>query len=149
MHKSLSPILIEEYSDCFEFLVVEVKMGGRNTRIISGYGPQGNWKFVIKMPFLNALEVEILNAKLHSKAIYKQMDANNKLGPKFIKGDPHKQRETGKNVADIIKGSALIVMNESSKKCPGKITRRRITKKVKEESIIDFVIVCEDMEESI
>ena len=81
--------------------------------------------------------------------IYKYMDANSKLGPEFIKGDPHKQSENHKILADIIKRNALIVMNGSSKKCKGKITRSRITKKVKEESIIDFVIVCEDMEESI
>ena len=39
-HKSLDPILIEE----FELLVIEVKMGGRDVRVITGYGPQENWK---------------------------------------------------------------------------------------------------------
>ena len=34
-------------------------------------------------------------------------------------------------------------------KCKGKITRQRVTKKKKEESIIDFVIGCEVMEEMI
>ena len=37
-------------------------------------------------------------------------------------------------------------MNSSVGKCNGRITRRRITNKVKEESIIDFVIVCHEME---
>ena len=59
VHKSLDPILIEEYSDSFELFVVEVKMEGRYTRILSGYGPQENWKLYEKMPFFNALEVEI------------------------------------------------------------------------------------------
>ena len=40
VHKSLDPILIEEYSDEFELLVVEVKLGEKYVRIISGYGPQ-------------------------------------------------------------------------------------------------------------
>ena len=40
-------------------------------------------------------------------------------------------------------------MNSSKRKCKGKITRRRITTKVKEESIIDFVIVCQEMEDII
>ena len=40
-------------------------------------------------------------------------------------------------------------MHGSNEKCKGLITRRRSTTKVKEESVIDFVIVCEDMEEMI
>ena len=41
------------------------------------------------------------------------------------------------------------MINGLKSKCFGKITRRRITKKVREESIIDFVIGCEDMVEMI
>ena len=44
VHKGLDPVLIEEYSEDFELLVVEVKFGGKDVRIISGYGPQENWK---------------------------------------------------------------------------------------------------------
>ena len=40
-------------------------------------------------------------------------------------------------------------MNSSDNKCKGEIIRRRITNEVKEESIIDFVIVCHGMEEII
>ena len=52
-------------------------------------------------------------------------------------------------MARILKLNALIVINNLEIKCRGKITRRRITNKVKEESIIDFVIVCHVMEEMI
>ena len=69
-HKSLDPVLIEEYSEDFELLVVEVRMGRTDVRIISGYGPQENWKVENRLPFFNALEQEILKAKLHGKAIY-------------------------------------------------------------------------------
>ena len=51
VHKSLDSILIEEYSDKFELLVVEVKLGEKYVRIISGYGPQENFKLEAKMPF--------------------------------------------------------------------------------------------------
>ena len=40
-------------------------------------------------------------------------------------------------------------MVNSLEKCKGKITRQRVTKNKREESIIDFVIVCEEMEEII
>ena len=38
-----------------------------------------------------------------------------------------------------------MVMNGDSEKCKGKITRRRITKKAKEESVIDLVIVSDNI----
>ena len=126
-HRSLDPVLIEEYSDEFELLAVEVRMGGSDVGIISGYGPQENWRVDERLPFFRALEQEVLKAKLHGKAVYIQMDANSKLGPDIIKGDPHEQSGNGKLLAAIIKRNALIVMNNSEQKCKGKITRRRIT----------------------
>ena len=66
-HKSLDPILIEEYSDEFELFVVEVKLGGKDVRIISGYGPQENWKMEDKMPFFRSLEEEIIKAQFNGK----------------------------------------------------------------------------------
>ena len=145
-HKSLDPILIEEYSDDFELLVIEVKIGGRDVRVLSGYGPQENWKLKDKKPFFKALEEEIVKAKLSNKFIYIEMDANAKLGPTVIEGDPHNQSENGKLLHDIVIRHALIVMNNVKRKCTGKITRKRVTKKVNEQSIIDFVIVCDNME---
>jgi hypothetical protein len=148
-HKSLDPVLIEEYSEDFELLVVEVKLGSKDVRIISGYGPQENWKLEDRMPFFRALEEEIVKAKLNNKVIFIQMDANSKLGPDIIEGDPHIQSANGKILAEIVERNALIVMNSVKNKCKGKITRRRITRNVKEESIIDFVIGCEEMAEMI
>ena len=43
----------------------------------------------------------------------------------------------------------VIVMNGVQSKCIEKITRQRITRKVREESIIDFVILCDEMQEII
>ena len=70
-HKSHDPILIEEYLDEFELLVVDVTIGGK--------------------------EEEIVKAKSSNKLVYIQMDANSKLGPDMIKGDPHAQSDNGKN----------------------------------------------------
>ena len=69
-HKSLEPVLIEEYSEDFELLVIEIKMGNKYVRVISGYGPQENWKLEDKLPFFRALEEEIKKAKLHEKAVF-------------------------------------------------------------------------------
>ena len=72
------------------------------------------------------------------------MDANSKLGPNIVKGDPHAQSNNGKILAGILERNDLTVIN-SLEKCKGKITRQRLTKNKKKESIIDFVIVCEEM----
>ena len=101
------------------------------------------------MPFFRSLEEEIAKAKFNDKKIYIQFDANSKLGPDVIKGDPHTESENGKILNEIIRRNALVVMNSIQHKCNGLITRRRVTKKVNEESIIDFVLVCEGMEEII
>ena len=38
-HTGLRPVLIQEYSEKFELLVVEISVSNKNIRIISGYGP--------------------------------------------------------------------------------------------------------------
>ena len=42
-HEDLKPKLIEEYSDEFELLVLEIKTESGSVRVIIGYGPQENW----------------------------------------------------------------------------------------------------------
>ena len=92
-----------------------------------------------------ALEEEINKAEMDGKSIIIQMDANSKLEPKVIKGDPHSQTQNGKILHNIIQRHNLIVLNGVESKCDGAITRRRVTKDNIEESIIDFVITSADL----
>ena len=39
-HKGLKPVLINELNDPFEILVIEIEVGNKEIRVISGYGPQ-------------------------------------------------------------------------------------------------------------
>ena len=57
VHVGLKPMLIKEYSDDFELIVVEMNVAGKEVRIISGYGPQETWKENERMPLFLALEV--------------------------------------------------------------------------------------------
>ena len=72
-----------------------MKIGGKDIRVISGYGPQENWQKEEGTPFFKALEEEIIKAKSSEKAVLIQMDANSKLGPNIVKGDPHAQSDNG------------------------------------------------------
>ena len=55
------------------------------------------------------------------------MDANSKLGSKYIERDPHEQSRNGKLLADILDRHALVVVNGIQEKCVGVITRQRCT----------------------
>ena len=72
-------MLVQEYSDKFELLVVEIIVAGKEIRIISGYGPQESWTEEDKMPFFISLEEEIHKAEMLGKSIFLEMDANCKL----------------------------------------------------------------------
>ena len=146
VHKALAPVLIEEYSEDFELLVVEVKINNKEIRIITGYGPQETWPENERMPFFQALEKEIIKAELNGKSMFIEMDSNSKLGPEIISHDPHEQSPNGKILAGIISRHGLIVANSLKDKCKGLITRRRETINSVEESIIDHVIISEDLE---
>ena len=102
VHKALKPMLIQEYNDEFELIVVEIAVSGKEIRIITGYGPQENWTEDEKMPFFTALEEEINKAEKLGKSIFLEMDANSKLGEEFIKNDPHSQSQNGRILARII-----------------------------------------------
>ena len=83
-HKDLNPKLIVQYEEEFELLVVEIELKDKHVRIISGYGPQENWPEDKRMPFFLALETEIEKAGLADRSVIIEMDANAKLGKKYI-----------------------------------------------------------------
>ena len=145
INKSLNPVEIAKYEDEFELLSVEFKMGKKEMVIISGYGPQESWPEANRIPFFTALEKEVARAELLGKSVIIQMDSNSKLGSGYIPGDPHLQSTNGKILAGIIDRHGLIVANGIPGKYEGSITRRRSTKDNIEESIIDHVIISEDL----
>ena len=81
VHIDLKPVLVKEYSDQFELLVVEIVTKGTTMRLLSGYGPQENLDKKERSPFFEAVESEIESAELQSKSVIICMDANSKLGP--------------------------------------------------------------------
>ena len=94
-----------------------------------------------------ALEDEILKSSLLGKSIIVQPDANSKLGPESIAKDIHDQSPNGALLGGIVKRNNLVVANGLNDRCRGLVTGRRTTVNSEEESIIDFVIVSDDMRE--
>ena len=121
--KSLSPVLVSEYSRDFELLVVEITVNKKAIRMITGVGPHENKREDVRMPFFLTLEEEITKAELEGKSIYIELDANSKLGPERLPKDKHPMSNNGKILASIIDRHALFVAN-SSEKCKGTANRR-------------------------
>ena len=149
VHQALSPILITEYCEDFELIVVEIRIGNEIIGIISGSGPKESWPEAERLPFFLALEQEIIKAEMEGASIMIEMDSNSKLGKEFISADPHSQSPNGRVLADIIVRHGLIVANGLDDKCKGYITRKRETKDSMEKSIIDHVIISEDLVEKL
>ena len=147
VQKALEPVLVVEYSEDLELLVVEATIGHQNVRIISGYGPQESWPVEERLPFFLALEEEVAKAGLAGKSVMISLDANSKLGENWIPADCHKQLPNGKVLSDILRRHALYVVNSLEGKSRGVITRRRTTIDGEEKSTIDFVILSEDLVE--
>ena len=147
-HKGLKPVLITEYNEEFELLVIEIKIANKEIRIMSGYGPQETWPEQQRTPFFLALEEEIVKAELEGKSILIELDANSKLGKDLIPGDLHTQSENGKLLAGIITRHSLVIGN-SMDVCKGLVTRKRMTKSTTEKSVIDFVILSEDLRKDV
>ena len=116
VHKSLNPMLVKEYNSDFELLVVEINVAQKNIRIVSGYGPQETWGEQDRLPFFLALENEINKAEIEGKDILIQADANSKLGPEIIKGDPHKQSQNCQNPTLTQLDSTQLNSTESNSK---------------------------------
>ena len=64
-------------------------------------------------------------------------------GKNYIKEDLHDQNNKGKLFQEFIERNLHLNILNTSEKCTGKVTRSRYVKNRKEESIIDFVIVCD------
>ena len=124
---------------------MQIRAGDKDIMVMTGYGPQEHWKDDERLPFFTSLEEEIASAEYEGKSVIIVMDANSKLGPQIIPGDPHPMSKNGKVLEGIIERHALCVVNSLLEKRQGIITRERQTVNGIEQSIIDFVLMSSDL----
>ena len=145
VHKQLNPVLISDGSnDEIEILVVEGSIKERNCRFINAYGPQESAKVNKRIQFYARLEEEIIKAKLQNTMICLEFDANAKLGSEIIANDPNEITPNGELLSGIVLRNNLVVCKGTTL-CQGLLTRTRKTVNGLETSIIDFLIVCEEL----
>ena len=99
----------------------------------------------LHLNFWLGLEEEILAAKNENCLVIVQMDANAKVGKDTIVNNPTTSPDNnGRHLLELIDRQELKMLN-SEKNCVGTITRYRETKNKTEVSVLDYVLVCEDM----
>ena len=140
VHKNLNPVSIGEETDD-EVLVVQAQVLNKKVRFINGYGPQEDDTEKSKS-FFAKLDEEIKSAKLAGDLVCIELDANSKLGPSIVPGDPKPQSRNGKLLSNVVDENCLVVVNGLGL-CDGVITRERKTTQRTEKSVIDFFVVCE------
>ena len=133
------PVDVSPHDDV-EILVVEIELKDMSIRFLTAYGPQEDDKEENINKFYNYLEEEIIACEERNCGLIMELDCNAKLGKEIIQGDPHNMSSNGKLLWDVVQRHGCTVVN-ATEKCVGVITRSRMKKKHKEESVIDFIIV--------
>ena len=141
---NLDPVSVDVVEST-EILTVEFSLPIGRVRLINAYGPQEYDQTTDKANFWLSLEEEVIKAKTSGCMILIQMDANAKVGKNYIENDPNEMSPNSIFLANLITEQNLILGN-SHKLCKGLITRQRKTLNGQEESIIDYVIFCENLE---
>ena len=96
IHTGLQPGLVNKYSDRFNLIVVEVQIGNKSIRVITGYGPQKSWDSNEIIPFITALEAEIVSTELEGKSVIISIDANANLDKNIYQMIQKKSLKMGK-----------------------------------------------------
>ena len=109
-------------------------------RFLTGYGPQEDAAEDTINKFYAAFEEELIRCEEDNCGFIAELDFNAKLGMEVLKGDPNAMSENGKLMWDIVQRHECTVVN-TTELCKGTITRSRMKKEIKEESVLDYVII--------
>ena len=118
IHKNLNPVLIPTKNQSkmsLNILVVAATIRKMKIRFINAYGVQECAANDEKVEFYTILEDEILSALNSGNMICIAMDANAKLGKKYIKEDKHDISNNGRLLLSLVERLNLVVVNSTSK----------------------------------
>ena len=136
-------MLVRQGCDQVEYMTVEVTTGNTRIRCVSGYGPQESDCAQRKERFWNYLDIEVHSAKEEKIGLIIELDSNAWAGDEIIPGDPNRQNNNGKHLAQFIQRNPNVTLVNLLPICEGLITRKRKTHCLNEKSILDLFIVCE------
>ena len=145
VQNKLEPSWINKGDNDAEALTVEIWVGGFQIRLICGYGPQEGDKVEQKEKFWKYLNREVQEAKNNGAKVIIQMDGNLWAGSEIIKGDPKTQNRNGKMLQEFLEINTNLNVTNALPQWEGTITRVRNMKNKRQESVLDFFIVCDEI----
>jgi len=140
--KSLNPVWLRDGGGEVEAMTVQIETKNLKIRITNAYGPQEYDESSKKDKFWAYLDHEILQCQQEGSACIIMTDGNAWLGESIIKQDPHSQNKNGQLFSEFLERNPHLNLMNASDLCDGAITRCRTANGRLEKSIIDFVIVC-------
>ena len=140
--RELNPILVRKGNDEVEAISVNIFVRSMSIRCVVAYGCQETSHVEKKNAFWKYIEEEAISAKNAGSGFILHFDGNLWAGPQIIPGDPRPQNNNGKLFQQFLdRNKNLSVVNALSV-CEGLITRSRLRNGKKEQSILDFFVVC-------
>ena len=145
--EELYPVLVFFGTGEIEILTIQITISGNKVRLINAYGPQEPVEGFSSdsLSFWSQLESEVMSALDNNCLVFIEMDANAKIGDIIIKDNLQPSiSNNGRLLLNMTERHNLVIVN-SLEICQGKITRERIFENRTERSILDYVIVCQNM----
>ena len=143
--KELQPVWVREGDDYVEALSVEICVKRMKIRCCIAYGCQENDKVERKDAFWKYLDEDVQLANTAGSGFILHFDGNLWAGEQIIPGDPRSQNRNGKLFQEFLERHPHLSVVNSLPECEGLITRSRIKNGIKEESILDFFVVCDQI----
>ena len=140
--KELNPAWVREGDDTVEALSVEISVKNMKIRCCAAYGCQENDIIDKKDKFWKYLDEEVFYAEESGSGFILQFDGNLWAGAELVPGDPRPQNKNGKMFRDFLERNPHLTIVNSLPLCEGLVTRSRLRNGVKEESVLDFFVVC-------
>ena len=141
--KDLNPAWVREGDDQVEAISVEICLKNMKIRCCNAYGCQENENVNKKDAFWTYLDNEVLEAERAGSGFLLHFDGNLWAGSEIIPGDVRPQNNNGKLFQQFLERHKNLTVVNSLPLCQGLITRSRKIKSQKEESILDFFVVCD------
>ena len=140
--KDLNPCWVSEGNDQVEALSVNIFLKDIKIRCCVAYGPQESDNIEKKEAFWEHLDKEVGEASKDGAGFILQCDGNLWAGDQLIPGDPRPQNRNGKLFHEFLKRNPNLTVVNALPQCHGIVTRSRVKGGIKEESVLDFFIVC-------
>ena len=141
--QNLNPCLVSEGNEMVEAISVDIFIKNMKIRCCAAYGPQENDKTEKKEAFWDHLDKEVDEAEKSGAGFILQFDGNLWAGDGIIPNDPRPQNKNGEIFEQFLLRNPRLTVVNALPVCRGLVTRSRIKDGVKEESILDFFVVCD------